>query len=334
MEHPSDSYIRTRVAILAARLIEQQSWPGIIESDLEALQQQFHTVIDSSAHESVEKQLIDQALTDFQLLFRPFSGSSREMLNHAAHWYELTNLKTLIRGKFSGMSQSEIRHQLIDLKQFAVLPLNTLLEADDPYEMLRLLESTPYSNIVRQARTVFEDEQNLFALDSAIDRHFFRGLRHRIRFLPVADQRPFSTLYGTVMDRLNLLWLVRYRFSYHLSPAKSYYHLATEGNKLHSTTLMKLAQLETLQELIDQLPSPLNHLLRQVKNLSDIEILMEHYTLSAARKALKQSTSVLTRVYCYVVLRESEIRSLQAVFKGKALKLNQKLIYKAVEGTY
>lgn len=327
----NDSYIMTRTQLLASRLIQLHQWPSVIETDLERLQQRYHCEASSSRNGGIEKQLIDQALSDFQLLFRPFSGLQREVLNYTVHWYELFNLKTLIRGKFANLSESEIQQELVDLGPFAALPLHTLLQTDDPYELLRLLEQTPYSTIVRQARSIFEEEgQNLFALDSAIDRHFFYGLKQRIQLLPPPIQGPLKGVFGTMMDRLNLLWLVRYRFSYRLSPAKSYYLLATSGEKLRSTRLMRLARLETLDEVIEALPEPLNQQLSQSENLTQIENRMEHYTLQAVYKIFKRSDSAITRVFCYVLLREAEIRLLQAIIKGKQLAFDESLIRQAI----
>lgn len=334
MTHVVSSYLATRLNILASQLIGMENWQSIIDSDLEELLKRFSCPDENTTDlQSIEKQLISNALQDFQLLFRPFFSVERDLLNYAVHWYELTNLKTLIRGKFTGKNDASIEKELVDLGQFAVLPLARLLQADDPQEMLRLLENTPYSSIVRQARSIYEEEgQNLFSLDAAIDRHFFTGLLQRIRFLEQNDLQEMTRVFGAVMDRLNLLWLIRYRFSYNLSPAKSFYLLATTGKKLHAENLMQLAKLDSVGEVIEQLPAPMNELLKQTQSMTEIENLMEHYTLMAAMKSLKRSTSLIARVFAYVLLRESEIHLLQAVIKGKTLGFNTELIQKAVGG--
>jgi V/A-type H+-transporting ATPase subunit C len=328
MLSPNHSYILTRAHILAQRLIPLEQWPQVVDSDLATLQQQYQC---KTHCDNIEKQLIDQALEDFQLLFRPFSGVERNMLHYTVHWYELSNLKTLIRGKFSGMSESEIEQELVDLGQFAALPLPALLQTDDPYEMLRLLEQTPYSSIVRQARSIFEEEgRNLFALDAAIDRHFFSSLLQQIRFLPRVDRQPLRQAFGTLMDRFNLLWLIRYRFAYRLSAAKSYHLLATTGNQLHSTELMRLARVEHLGELIEQLPSPLRQLLQGSEGLTAIENRMEHYMLQALQRVMQRTRSAITHIFCYVLLRESEIHLLQSIIKGKMLEFDERLIRQAI----
>ena len=193
------------------------------------------------------------------------------------------------------------------------------------------MEDTPYSSIVRQARGIYEEEgQNLFSLDAAIDRHFFTGLFQRIRFLEHNDQQEMRKVFGPMMDRLNLLWLIRYRFSYGLSPAKSFYLLATTGNRLHAEQLMQLAKLESVSEVIDRLPEPLNELLKPAQNIIEIENLLEHYMLMASTRGLRRSSSLITRVFAYVLLRESQTHLLQAVIKGKLLGFRTELIEKAI----
>jgi len=333
-----NSYLTTRLEVLASRLIGLENFPEIIDSELQEILERFSCLEENDTScdiQKIHRSLIGRALRDFEILFRPFTGVERDLLNYAVHWYELSNLKTLIRGKFTGKSDSAIENELLNLESFAVLPLERLLETDDPLEMMRLLEETAYSSIVRQARSIYEEEgQNLFSLDAAIDRMFFNGLAQRIRFLEFNDQQQASELFGAFLDRLNLLWLMRYRFSYNLSPAKSYYLLATTGKKIHSGNLMKLAKLENLPELISQLPKPLDSLIANMTNMTDIENTMQYYVLSAAVKTLKYSPSVITRVFAYILVRESEIQFLHAVIKGKFLGFDKTLISKATGGMH
>ena len=336
MIQDNKSYISTRLSILADRLIGLENYASIIEEDLDSLINRVTggKSIDNFNINQVQHLLLSEALRDFNMLFRPFNGNDKAFLNFAVHWYELSNLKTLIRGKFTGSSDTTIRQELVDLGRFSQLPLDTLLEADDPNEMMRLLEQTPYSSIVRQAREIYQAEgQNLFALDATIDREFFIGLSQRRRFLDSADQQHLDVVFGKMMDRFNILWLIRYRFSYGLSPAKSFFLLSTTGRKVHVGNLMKLAKLENIDDLINQLPSPLNELLANQQSLIQIENIMEHYVIESAWSALKYSPSVITRLFSYILLRESEIHLLHAIIKGKSLNFEESLILEATGGS-
>ncbi len=199
--------------------------------------------------------------------------------------------------------------------------------------MLRLLETTPYGGIVRQARRVYEEHGNdLFLLDATIDRSFFIDLYQHTRFLRRRDAEFVSQVLDGLLDRFNLLWLLRYRFSYGLSAARSFYLLTATGKRLHPMELMRLARLESIDEVRDSLPQPYRKILAATDSVSDMETAMEYYSLSVAADMLHKKSNLLARTFAYILLREAEVRFLQALIKGKQLGFDQALIRQAVGG--
>ena len=333
----SSAYLDTRLNLYAGRLVRFPQLVKFVEYDLERILAELQAItgasyeVDHSISPRVESQLFSRALQDFLVLIRPFSGSERRFFQFAIRWFELVNLKVLIRGKFSGVDSAEIEAQLVELGDFADLPVRKLLETDDPYEMLRLLETTAYAGIVGQARRVYEEQGNdLFLLDATIDRGFFIDLYQRTRFLQPRDAEFIDQVMGGLLDRFNLLWLLRYRFSYGLSPAKSFYLLTATGKKLHSGELMRLARMDSPAEIVDGLPRPYRSLLANRTSISTMETAMEYYSLSIAADMLHDKSNLLARTFSYVLLREAEVRFLQALIKGKQLGFDSALIRQAV----
>jgi V/A-type H+-transporting ATPase subunit C len=326
-------YLETRLGLFAARLIGTRKLISFIDLEPERLLAEVNRLsaqdytLDGANSQSVEAQLTGSALADFQVLLRPFSGSERRFFYFAIRWFELVNLKVLIRGKFSGIDNAVIRQHLVDIGGFADLPIGKLLEADDPYEMLRLLETTAYAGIVRHSRRVYEEQGNdLFLLDATIDRSFFIGLYQRLDYLRKQDGAALRKVLGSLLDRFNLIWLLRYRFSYGLSAAKSFYLLSAIGKRLHSTELMQLARLDNIEEVIAELPEPYQALLANLRQIPDMEAAMEFYALSIAAQTLRRGDNLVARVFSYILLREAELRFLQALIKGKQLGLDDELI--------
>jgi len=333
----SSEYLNTRLSIYASRLISFEQLVNFIQYDLEriitAVQELsgHYYQLDDTNSDLIENQLTNRAMDDFLILIRPFSGSERRFFYFAIRWFELANLKVLIRGKFNGIDSQKIEKELIDLGHFADLPIKKLLETDDPYEMLRLLETTLYAGIVRQARRMYEEHGNdLFLLDATIDRSFFIDLNQRARFLRDQDAQYVSRVMGGLLDRFNLLWLLRYRFSYGLSAAKSFYLLTTTGNKLYASELMRLAKMDSIEEVVAALPDPYRDLLANISVIADMETVIEYYSLSIAAQALQRNSNLLSRSFAYIMLREAEVRFLQALIKGKQLELDPELIEQAV----
>jgi V/A-type H+-transporting ATPase subunit C len=194
-----------------------------------------------------------------------------------------------------------------------------------------LLETTAYAGIVRQARRVYEEHGNdLFLLDATIDRSFFIDLYQRASFLHDQDAQHLGHVMGGLLDRFNLLWLLRYRFSYGLSSAKSFYLLTATGNKLRSVGLMRLAKMDSIEQVVAALPNPYRELLSNLESVSDMETVMEYYSLSIAAKALQSNANLVSRTFSYILLREAEVRFLQALIKGKQLGFDTDLIKQAM----
>jgi len=59
---------------------------------------------------------------------------------------------------------------------------------------------------------------------------------------------------------------------------------------------------------------------------------IEYSTLAAAAKGLSVNGSLVSRAFSYILLREAEMRFLQALIKGKQLGFDQALIRQAVIG--
>lgn len=333
----TSQYLSTRLDLFSSRLISYPQLVGFIDYDLDRILAEIRAItgthydLDASGGNDVESRLIRGALEDFRVLIRPFSGSERRYLLFAIRLFELANLKLLIRGKFSGVSNDEIRQQLVDLGDFADLPLSRLIETDDPHEMLRLLETTAYAGIVRQARRVYEEQgHDLFLLDATIDRGFFIDLDQRTRFLHEEDAAFLAQVMDELLDRFNLLWLLRYRFAYGLSPARSFYLLTTTGRKLNASRLLQLVRLDSVEAVVEALPEPYRERLTGLARISDMETVMEYHALTVAADMLRNGSNLVARTFSYILLREAEVRFLQAVIKGKRLDFDRDLIRQAV----
>lgn len=320
------AYFNTRVSLLAAGLFGPQV--------LEALIDQPHAPFDpvtgiggldafmtqegvSSA--PVEQALVTTILGEFQVLLRPLRGADRRFLHFCTHWFELGNLKALLRGRLSGLGDRDIRDYLTDTSPFVSLPIEELLRSEDPAEMLRRLEATHYSDIARQARQTYEERKDPFFLDASIDRRYFVALHHRANELGNSQRAPVQKLVGCMIDRFNLLWLLRYRLSYNISPAETYYLLIPVGHALTSELLTELVQMGSLGEVLAALPDPLGPVFTGVETLTEVENRMEQRTRAVMASALADLQHPLARAFAYGVLREMELRQLLAVVKGRRL---------------
>lgn len=324
------AYLHARVSVMAEKLLPMAAMetliagrPGQENTVLVRAGVALHGSEDAAA---LEQSLTDAFVADYTVLARTLSGAPRELLVYWARHYELSNLKAIIRGKLSEQPAEKIREQLLDIGAFATLPVDALLRADDVAELLRLLEVTPYADIARQARRVYEEQQELFALDAAMDRRYLAGLNKHVTALDANDRRILRTLVDAILDRFNLVWLLRYRFAYNLTPAETYYLLIPGGQRLRGVELQALAQLGSFEEVLNNLPPELGQELEHATCTNTVDRLLEMRIGTIAGYILRRTAFNLARAFAYLVLRELDLLRIHAVLKGKRLHMEPETI--------
>lgn len=334
----SYAYLHARVSAMARRLLDGptlhrliqlpsgQEGDWFVQTELTG----FRREEGGDIRASLEQRMISLLLADFVVLVRALSGAPRDFLIYWAHRFELSNLKAIMRGKLAGQTPATIRDQLVNMGPFASLPTDDLLRTEDIAELLRRLEGTPYSDIARQARIIYEERHDVFALDAAVDRRYYAGLAKRARTVERHEDGDLRRLMGSIIDRTNLLWLLRYRFAYALAPAEAYYLLIPAGYRLSGRDLLALSQLGSLEEVLQNLPEPFRHLLASAHNTTDVSVVLEQEMARTAQSVLGHAAFSLARVFAYLVLRETDLRQVRGIIRGRHLKLSPDLIRRAV----
>lgn len=332
------AYLHSRVSTMSTRLLSDAYLQTLIESAPAQENDIFQAsaLIGLSPDEptappyTLEQRLVTLLLADFLILTRSLSGAAREFFVYWAYRFELSNLKAILRGKMTGQPAASIRDQLVDMGPFSRLPIDELLLTEDVTELLRRLETTPFADIARQARRIFEEHHEPFALDAALDRRYFAGLSKRARDIESGEARLLRPLVGSIIDRLNLQWLLRYRFAYDLPPAETYYLLIPANYLLSRQQLAALSQLGSLEEALRHLPPPFAALLEGATTISEVARILERESWRLARSTLRHTAFNLARTYAYLLLREKDLRQMRAILKGRRLKMGPDLIRQAV----
>ena len=328
---PSARYLDTRLSIMAAELLSEPAFSALIEQPLEqgiipALGLDAAAgnsqLLDKAAENLLSRQLLD----DLDVVLRPLTGPARDFLTYWARRFELFNLKTLIHGKLRGLPASQIERHLEPTPHFAVLPREQLLRTEGVAELLRLIEAGPYGPIARQARRALEERQDSLAAETAIDRRYFQGLLAHARLLPEDDRQPVARLIGSQLDRLNLGWLLRYRFGYQMSPTETYYRLMRGGALLGHERLLQLVELKDSQAVLTALPTTLTERLGGATDTFSVETKLEALLYERASAALRHGGSTVCRALGYLILRDGQLRRLRAILQGKRLGLPTALI--------
>ena len=323
------AYLNTRVSLFSGRLWQPSDFEGFIRTpdaeigdvlarhSLSELAKGFSTRDPAS----LVLRVIAEWLEETRVLIRPLTGAARSFLIYWTERFEISNVKTLLRGKMTGERPAALVARLIPMGAFGRLDIHDLAHAEDVSELLRRLEAGPYARIVRQARRAFEESHDPFILDAALDRGYYEGLAHRAQPLENEAGAAFRRLMGSLIDRINLVWLLRYRFNYNLPPAQVYFLLVSSHYGLPSSRLRDLAALGSLEAILDALPDPLRATLRDAPDIPAVFMRMEVAAAEAAGKVLHSGAPAIARAFAYLILRERDLRAIRAILRGRQLEL-------------
>jgi V/A-type H+-transporting ATPase subunit C len=322
------AYLNARISIYAARLLGPEQIDALIDRPYRADDLRPDTAAQYAG--DLDQHNVAVLLDELAVLIRPLSGAPRDLLDYWAHRFELSNLKTLIRGKMTNQPQQAIESQLLDMGAFTSLPIAGLLQSDTPAELLRRLEQTPYAEIARQARHLLEQGEALFALDAALDRRYFAGLARRGRAIGGDSSQLLRAIVGSIVDRVNLVWLLRYRYAYDLPPAQAYYLLIPASHRLPPSQLQQLAQCASFEDAIASLSAPFDRMLAGARNTTEVTLKLEHETWRIAAHTLRRSSFNVARALAYLVLRERDLRRMRAIVRGRNMRMEPPAIRAAL----
>jgi V/A-type H+-transporting ATPase subunit C len=338
MSVAAQAYLNTRITAMAVRLLDLAALTGLSRLPLPALAERFglDPVLDEqlpvrARARAVEQALVHLLLADLTVLMRPMGADGRGLLLSWARKYALFNLKTLIRGKLNGLPQAEIREQLFDLPARVRLPHQELYRAENVLELLRVLESGPLRLIARQARESYEQRHDAFVLESAADQRYYAELARQAMQFPGQAGQPVQQLVGAVLDRMNLLWLLRFRFSFGFSPSETFYQLVPSKRLLHRDRLLTLANIDGFEQVLAALPAPLDAVLAGSNSLIEVQRRAGAMLLGECRRALAGGRSGVARALAYLILREHDLQMLYALIQGRLLGLPQEVMDIAVD---
>lgn len=328
------AYLDTRVSLFSSRLWQDRALDALVEvpdeiltgtlvrKGLPQLAAGYGRAADGHGIRSLEQRIITQILDETRILIRPLSGPERAFLTFWTARFEISNLKTLLRSKMTDESATSVLARLTPMGAFGRLDNEDLARAEDVGELLRRLEAGPYAGIVRHARRAFEQSHDPFNLDAALDQGYYEGLMLRARPLEKTAGPPFRSLMASLIDRINLVWLLRYRFNYKLPPAQVYYLLAGSRYDLSSVVLQELAAQDSLQAVLAALPPAWRRRLAGVTGIPDVFARMQHVAAEQARRVLRSDAPGIARAFAYLILRERDLRAVRAVLRGRHLGLD------------
>ncbi|MFB6106911.1 MAG: V-type ATP synthase subunit C [Halobacteriaceae archaeon] len=335
---PNYEYVTARVRSRRAALFDADDYrkllrmgPGEIARYLEETEYETEVNALGSRHAGVD--LVEYALNrnlakHFDDLLRWSEGSLYERVARYLRKFDVWNVKTVLRGRYSDADQSAVEEDLIHAGEFEEEFLDRLVAATDVAEAVELLEPTIFGEALAAALGDYEDTGLLVPLENAVDRAYYEGLLEGID--EMADDRP-TELYVEFLEA-----------EIDFRNARNAFRIARSGADLDPAdyfidggTLFDAADLRQLVGNTDELVTRIREsrygtqLSEALERLDQADSLIgfEH----ALDAALLEYSGRLSNVYplsvcpvlAYVLAKEREVENVRAIARGREAGLSE-----------
>ncbi len=329
---PNYEYVTARIRSQKARLFGEDDYrklvrmgPGEIARFMEETEYETEMNALGTRHSGVD--LIEYALTrnlakHFDDLLAWADGPLYGYIANYLRKFDAWNVKTVIRGVYTGADAGDIDDDLIRTGEFSDRLLDRLVETTRIEEVVEALSGTIFGDPLEAAMPDFESEGVLVPLENAVDRAFYAHLLDDIgQPEPDSPRALYREFLEAEIDFRNLRNGLRIaRSGVDIDPAEYY----IEGGGLFGAD--ELRRLATdVDELVERIRESRygEDLSAGLEELAGAETLVgfEH-ALDAA--LLEYSDRLSNRyplsicpVLSYVLAKEREVENIRAIARGR-----------------
>jgi len=237
--------------------------------------------------------------------------------------FDAWNVKTVIRGLYSGAEPNETEDDLIRAGEFTEKRIDQLLAAGSIEEVVERLDDAIFGDSLAAAYEVYEQEDVLVPLENAVDRAFYETLLDGLPDNPEIDSPTglYVEFLQAEVDFRNLRNALRLaRSGADVDPSEYY----IDGGKLFNR--QSLAQLTTNVEGLvaavresryaDELDTALSDL-EDAENLIEFERALDAALLEYADTLSNRYPLSVCPVLSYILAKEREVDNIRAIARGR-----------------
>ncbi len=324
------AYPHAKVRAMKGLLLSEEHYHALLNAEtfehiVHVLQTTHYA--DAMRHVSENEGLSPQLLTD--LLYRSlFSDcektiqaidvSIRDFFTIYYQKYELINLKTILRGLISHVPQEQIAPLLLPTARYTLFSKKTLLEFNDVHAIIEHLQGTFFAYPLNLALRRYEEEQEFFPLEMALDLHYYQTLWAAVKKLPDSERHIAEHIIGTMLDILNITWIIRFKEEYRFSPEEILNYTIEHGHVFRLAERRKFSEAAHSGEMIDILKTtPYGRALSGEVALPTLHVLLNRYLIGQLRRFFAGNPFQIGVILGYWLLKEFEIADIITIAEAK-----------------
>lgn len=322
------AYVSARVRAKKTLLLKSDAYPKLLARDASeiarALQEgQYKAEIDELAARYRGADLVERATRlnlgrTYQQVQGFATGDLAVMIGHYLGRYDVQNVKTILRGKFSRAKPDDILDETIPAGALAprLAELSRLERIEDVVEALR---HTPFGKVLAR-ETEGRSLENLIAIENALDSHYYAELLESIPESGHAN-RSFLAWIRNEIDILNVKTLLRLRFARVTDWEPFFIPGGREVTRETATRLVRGSDEEALQEIgtLDVAPEVVENARVSITagNVSAVATSLERELVRDAQDFSQRAPLSVLPVVDFILRKKIEADNIRAIAYGK-----------------
>ena len=254
---------------------------------------------------------------------------TRSLVKQLYRYYELGNLKAVLRTLVTVQTWNteaglweRVRDVLFPLGSASVLPAQAMVESGSVAAAVDLLQGTPYEEILSFAMKRYSAEQNLFALEVALDLSYWRRLWSEAQKLTGQDRQHSVRIIGSLLDMNNLMWAIRYKVYHKLSEEEIINYTLPFGYRVKDSDIRAIAAGADIASIITRIfPGipDVNALLEHPEaGLPRLEVLLKREIMKQCLAAFVGSPFHIGLPLAFLILHDFEVQDLIVLIEAKS----------------
>jgi V/A-type H+/Na+-transporting ATPase subunit C len=267
-------------------------------------------------------QLWNQITEIYTAVIRIAPSYTRAVLTQLFRHFEVDNLKAVLRSIATGAPWDQVRFVLFPTGNMGVLPAQEMVDTGNISAAVELLRNTPYYATVSHAMGRYTAEKSLFPIEVALDLSYWRTLWDQVSQLPGRDHEQAVRIIGTLLDRNNFMWAIRYREYHHLSEEEIINYTLPFGYRVGDDEVRAIAAGAEIQhevrKVFPRLPGLEQAFSDGHSNLFALEVALQRYVADQCRAAFAGYPFHIGIPLAFLVLKEMEIEDLTVLIEAKS----------------
>jgi V/A-type H+-transporting ATPase subunit C len=332
------AYVATRVRARKTFLLRRDTYPKLLLRDVHevarTLQEgQYKREVEELGGKYSGARLVEMATRlnlarDYSAILRWSNGELGRMLGIYLQRYDVYNIKTVLRGKFAGISDEEIARNLVPAGRLTVDGLDELLRLESLAEVVDALRETQYGPALTEG---LEGRQvtSLAKLENAVDKIYYHAL---IKAVDPTDQAKaaFKAFLERELDIIDLKTVLRLRVEGITEIGDLFLDDRGEITLESAQRLLRAGPDEFAQELegteIHKVIAPHLAELLSKGNLHPVTTALDKHLVESARTFSYRYPLSILPVIDYVLRKKIEVDNLRIIAFGKQSGLREETI--------